>query len=82
VEQERLACLLEQPEVQQRILGDYNGAYALGLVPSSDPGKVAIRVRIEGTDPSVIPNQVDLEGETVPILVHTGFKAPVPLKQA
>ena len=81
VEQERLARLLEQPEVQQRILGDYEGAYALGLTSSPDHGKLAIRVRIEGTDPSVIPDQVDLEGETVPVLVHTGFKAPVPLQQ-
>lgn len=82
MEQERLARLIEKPEVQRRILGDYDGAYALGLTSSPDQGKLAIRVRIEGTDPSVIPDQVDLEGETVPILVHTGFKAPVPLKKA
>jgi hypothetical protein len=37
-------------------------------------------VRIEGTDPTVIPDQVDLEGETIPILVATGFTPPVPLK--
>jgi hypothetical protein len=81
MKEERLARLIEQPEVQQLILGDYEGSYALGLTSNpQEHGKLVIRVRIEGTDPTVIPDQVDLEGETIPILVATGFTPPVPLK--
>lgn len=79
--EDRLAELIERPEVQQRILGDYEGGYSLGL--TADPshrGDFAIRVRIEARDADQIPKEVELDGEAVPVIVNTGFKVPEPLK--
>lgn len=81
MDEDRLATLIERPEVQQRILGEYAGGYSLGLTanPSSE-GDLAIRVRIESQDAGQIPSEVVLDGEAVPVIVNTGFKVPEPLK--
>lgn len=81
MDEDRLATLIEKPEVQQRILGDYAGGYSLGLTshPSGD-GDLAIRVRIESQDADRIPSEVVLDGEAIPVIVNTGFKVPVPLR--
>lgn len=77
---DRLAALIERPEVMRKILKDYAGGYSLGI--TSDPrdrDQFAIRVRIEGDDPGDIPSEVELDGETIPVLVNTRFKVPEPL---
>jgi hypothetical protein len=79
--QNRLADLLEHPDVQQKILHGYQGGYSLGLTSHpSQEGKLAIRVRIEGEDASLIPRQIVLDGETIPIVVNTSFEVPGLLK--
>jgi hypothetical protein len=77
--QDRLADLIERPEVQQKILNDYEGGYSLGI--TLDPrnrSRMAIRVRVEDEDAN-IPSQITLEGETIPIIVNSNFKVPEPL---
>jgi hypothetical protein len=77
----RLARLIEKPEVQQRILGDYDGGYSLGLTTNpKNKEETAIRVRVEGEDVNDIPRQVVLDGEAIPVIVTGSFKVPVPLK--
>ena len=79
---DRLATLLEKPEVQQKILGDYDGGYSMGLTSHpTNRGKMAIRVRVEGEDAGDIPRQVVLDGEAVPVIVTANFKVPQPLKR-
>lgn len=81
MDQNRLATLIEKPEVQQKILGDYDGGYSLGLTSHpTDKEKLAIRVRVEGDDASEIPQQIVLDGESVPVIVTANFKVPQPLK--
>ncbi len=77
--QDRLADLIERPEVQQRILNDYEGGYALGITLNpQDRSEMAIRVRVEGKDAN-IPSHITLDGETIPIIVNSDFKVPEPL---
>jgi len=81
MDESRLARLIERPEIQQRILGDYDGGYSLGLTASPcNHGDLAIRVRIESRDADRIPSEIVLDGEAVPVIVNTGFKVPEPLK--
>jgi hypothetical protein len=81
MDQDRLATLIEKPEVQQRIFGDYDGGYSLGLTSHpTDKEKMAIRVRVEGEDVGDIPRQIVLDGEAVPVIVTANFKVPQPLK--
>jgi hypothetical protein len=76
---ERIATLLEKPEVQKKILKDYHGGYSIGLAANpQDHNRIVIRLRIEGEHFN-IPSQVILEGETIPILVTHGFQLPAPL---
>jgi hypothetical protein len=75
----RLADLIEEPEVHRKILKDYAGGYSLGI--TSNPrrkGEWAIRVRVEGDDVGDIPEEIELDGEPVPIVVNTNFKIPEP----
>lgn len=75
--QERLTTLISRPDTQRRILRGYRGAYALGLTTAPGRrGEIAIRVRIEGDDPSNIASSVVLDGRSVPVIVNTGFRAP------
>ncbi|WP_295438302.1 hypothetical protein [uncultured Thiodictyon sp.] len=78
--QDRLANLIERPEVQQMILNDYDGGYALGITLNPrNRSEIAIRVRIEGAEAASIPSEIILEGETIPIIANTNFKVPDPL---
>ena len=79
MDQDRLADLIERPEVQQRILNDYEGGYSLGITLNPrNRSEMAIRVRVEGDDVH-IPSQITLDGETIPIIVSSNFKVPEPL---
>ena len=80
---DRLADLIEEPEVHRKILRDYAGGYSLGI--TSNPrrkGEWAIRVRVEGDDAADIPEEIVLDGEPVPIVVNTNFRIPEPLRKA
>jgi hypothetical protein len=81
MDQDRLADLIERPDVQRRILKDYIGGYSLGITLNPENrAEMAIRVRVEGEDPPDIPSEITLDGDTIPIIVNTNFKTPIPLK--
>lgn len=72
-----LAALLERPEIQQRILNDYEGGYSLGITGTDqNRSEMAIRVHIEGERTPNIPSFINLEGERIQIIVNTNFKIP------
>ena len=72
-----LAEAIQKPEVHRRLLGDYKGAYALGVTSASDDDdSLALLLRIEGAVPDEIPKQIAVDGEQIPVLVVGGFKAP------
>jgi hypothetical protein len=77
--QERLATLIENPEVQYRVVGDYDGGYSLGV--TSDPQKpdeAAIRVRVEG-EATEIPSSISIGAETIRVIAQPHFVRPRPL---
>ena len=83
MDQERLADLIGQQEIQKEILGNYRGGYSLGLsLNPKNRSQLAIRVRIEGQSTDGIPSQIVLDGETIPIVVNKNFKVPEPLMRA
>lgn len=76
---ERLAELVESPQVQRTLLGGYAGAYSIGV--TSDPvdaGRPAIRVRVEDSTHE-IPPEILLDGEAVHVVSHQDFIRPKPL---
>jgi len=80
MDRNRLATLIESPEVQKKILRDYQGGFSLGLTRHPErKHELAIRVRIEADDLDRIPSEIVLDGEAVPILVTSSFKVPQPM---
>ncbi len=78
--QERLAELVERPEVQRKLLRGYKGGYSLGLTLNpANSEQIAIRVRIEDQEAPHLPDEIELEGERIPVIVNTGFRVPAPL---
>ncbi len=67
---------VDQPETHQKIVGEYDGSYALGV--TSDPP--AFLLRVEPKDISLFPRNVNLHGVDVPVVVHGGFERPMPLR--
>jgi len=77
--EDRLADLVKRPDVQRRILRQFDGDYSLGLtLHPYDPKRLAIEVQIEGSDRSDIAKTVVLDGEAVPVVVNY-FEVPEPL---
>ncbi|MGB8509676.1 MAG: hypothetical protein WCD76_14915 [Pyrinomonadaceae bacterium] len=76
---ERLAKLVERPELHRRLLGDYKGAYALGVtqLPHQDHA-AALSLSVESGKAGDFPQEVELDGESVPIVVQTEWTAPRP----
>jgi hypothetical protein len=74
---EKLSQFVELPETHRKVLSGYRGAYSLGigqdLARSREP---VLILQIEKQPAESIPNEVRLNGETVPVVVRTGFVAP------
>lgn len=76
---QQLLRWVDQPETHQKIVGDYEGSYALGVTPNPP----AFVLRVEPKDISQFPTSVTLHGTNVPVIVRGGFEQPKPLnKQA
>lgn len=80
--EEQLATLIERPDVQQKILQNYDGDYSIGVtLDPCNESNVAIRVRVSGRNTKKIPRQIEVDGETIPVVVSPNFKTPVPFRQ-
>jgi hypothetical protein len=80
MEIDRLAALIEQPHIQKLLLGKYHGAYSLGVGRDpNNPRGLAVILDIETAGSPVVEPYLQLEGESVPVIVRTGFAPPKPL---
>ena len=75
MDERELLRLVDQPETHQKVVGEYEGSYALG-VTSNPP---ALLLRVQPDDVGRFPKSVTLDGVKVPVVVHGGFGQPRPL---
>jgi len=75
---DRLAELVEKPQVHRRVLGSYRGAYALGVTQLPDKKTAALSLSVEHHDADAFPHVIELDGEQVPVVVHANWRAPHP----
>lgn len=74
---ERLADLIEKPELHRTLLGEYDGSYSIGVTTNPvDTSRPAIRVRVQDAEELEIPSEIVLDGEMVRVLVQTRFVPP------
>jgi hypothetical protein len=79
----RLASLVSRPDVHREVLRGYSGPYALGVTRlNNDDHEAALRLRVEDGHAEEFPSEIELEGESVPVLIDTNWTAPRPLKAA
>ena len=72
-----LAAVLDEPEVHRNILKGYKGPYALGVAkPPDGEGEAALLLRIGNDAPSDISQEVEINGELVPVIIKRGFSPP------
>lgn len=72
-----LARAIQKPEVHRLLLGNYKGAYALGVTKApDDEARAALLLRIEGAVSDDIPKHIAVDGEQVSVVVVGGFTAP------
>ena len=78
----RLAQLIEDPEVHRRVLGQYRGPYALGVtqLPSDRGNDAALSLSVEGKDSDQFPAEIEVDGERVPVVVNPRWTVPQPLR--
>jgi hypothetical protein len=80
MKESNLAEAIQRPEVHRRLLGNYRGAYALGITSApGDEQKAALLLRMEGEVPEDVPSTLAVDGEEIPVVVEGGFTAPRPL---
>jgi hypothetical protein len=70
----QLAQLTEDPETHRLIVGDDDGAYALGV--TDNPPAFLLRVEPQAVDR--FPRKVKVRGAEVPVVVEGGFRPPRP----
>jgi hypothetical protein len=74
---ESLSRFLELPEVHRRLLAGYAGPYSLGVGQASGRSGVPVLVLHVAAKPSsAFPDHLELEGESVPVVVKRNFVAP------
>lgn len=78
---ERLSKLVEKPEIHRRVLGKYRGGYALGVTQTADRSKAALSLSVESADASAFPQEIEIEGENVPVIIQSKWSVPRPLKK-
>jgi hypothetical protein len=66
---------VEEPMTHQKIVGDYDGAYSLGV----NDNPPAFLLRVEPDKVSGFPTKVQVHGVEVPVIVRGNFVRPVPL---
>ena len=71
---QQLAAALQRPEIHRRVLGNYRGAYSLGVTRAN--GRAALSLRVDDPIPGHVPSEILVDGEPVPVIVHGGFRAP------
>ena len=63
-------------DLDRIVLGDYFGAYSLGV--SMDNNQPCLLLRVETADPKGFPETIALAGHKVPLKVEGNFKPPRP----
>lgn len=78
---ERLAQLIERPEVQRLVTADRVERFSIGVrAATADPDAASIVVRVPDEEAAVhVPESVELDGETIAIATRLGYRTPKPL---
>lgn len=73
----RLAQFVSRPDVHREVLNGYSGPYALGVTRLNNDDRLgALRLRVQDGNAREFPEEIELDGERVPVLVDVNWTAP------
>jgi len=79
---ERLASLLERPEIQRLVTANRVQQFSIGVdsrVDQLEAPMIVVRVPTE-EEAEAIPSEVELDGETIRVVKRLGYRVPKPLR--
>lgn len=74
-----LADVINKPDLHRLVLGDYTGAYSLGVGTLGGSAEYALVLEVEMENPTGFPNEVLYEGQLIPVIVYGSFRIPTAL---
>ncbi|MCU1264584.1 MAG: hypothetical protein JWM21_902 [Acidobacteria bacterium] len=73
----RLVDVVNNPDLHRLVLGDYTGAYSLGVTTIRGGAEYALVLEVEMEKPTGFPDEVLYEGEHIPVIVRGSFRIPI-----
>jgi hypothetical protein len=74
---EEIKEIIRTPRVRKYILGAYDGAYTLGIGRArGNEGDYVITLLVEDDEPEGFPEEVSVNGHSIPVVVQGSFEAP------
>ena len=70
-----LSDIVQMPEVHELLIGNYKGAYSVGITQSPE-GEEVVLLRVEDEFPLGFVNEINFQGETIPVIVRGSFRRP------
>jgi hypothetical protein len=69
---------LKRPELHQKLLSGYKGAYSLGIGSDPQSDEPVLILQVEEANDESFPTTVKLAGEKVRVIINKNFQRPVP----
>ncbi len=75
-----LQGLVNRPDIHRAVLSNYVGPYSLGIGQGKDDQDLVLVLEVPDARVHHFPSEIDVLGQSVPVVVKSGFQVPVPLK--
>lgn len=75
-----LQSIVNRPDTHRAVLSDYAGPYSLGIGQDQDSKEPVLVLQVPDASVQNFPSKISIRGESVPVVVQSGFRIPVPLR--
>jgi hypothetical protein len=75
-----LQSLVNRPDIHRAVLSNYVGPYSLGIGQGKDAQDLVLVLQVPDARVQHFPSEINVLGQSVPVVVKSGFQAPVPLR--
>ncbi len=75
-----LQGLVNRPDIHRAILSNYVGPYSLGIGQGKDAQDWVLVLHVPDARIQRFPSEINILGQSVPVVVKSGFQVPVPLR--
>jgi hypothetical protein len=77
-----LSSIINRPDLHKELLGNYTGAYSLGITSSDRGTDDVLLLRVEPENTAGFANEVTFEGHKIAVIVKGSFRKPRALRRS